>query len=63
MPSMLLQPLIENSIKHGLSSKVDGGIFVYGVAWPTDGCVSLLKTTASASRKASSRLCSNQGLA
>ncbi|PYV96823.1 MAG: sensor histidine kinase [Acidobacteria bacterium] len=25
VPSMLLQPLIENSIKHGLSSKIDGG--------------------------------------
>ena len=25
LPSMLLQPLIENCIKHGLSSKVDGG--------------------------------------
>lgn len=26
VPSMLLQPIIENSIKHGLSSKVDGGM-------------------------------------
>src|SRR5581483_3448668 len=25
VPSMLLQPLIENSIRHGLGSKVDGG--------------------------------------
>ena len=25
IPSMLLQPLVENSIKHGLSGKVDGG--------------------------------------
>jgi len=25
VPSMLLQPLVENSIKHGLASKVDGG--------------------------------------
>jgi two-component system LytT family sensor kinase len=25
IPSMLLQPLIENSIKHGISGKVDGG--------------------------------------
>jgi two-component system, LytTR family, sensor kinase len=25
VPSMLLQPLIENSIKHGLASKIDGG--------------------------------------
>jgi two-component system LytT family sensor kinase len=25
VPSMLLQPLVENCIKHGLSSKVEGG--------------------------------------
>ena len=25
VPSMLLQPIVENSVKHGLSSKVDGG--------------------------------------
>jgi two-component system LytT family sensor kinase len=25
VPCMLLQPLVENSIKHGLSSKIDGG--------------------------------------
>ena len=25
LPSMLLQPLIENCIKHGLASKVEGG--------------------------------------
>jgi len=25
IPAMLLQPLVENSIKHGLSSKIDGG--------------------------------------
>jgi two-component system, LytTR family, sensor kinase len=25
IPSMLLQPLIENSIKHGISSRIDGG--------------------------------------
>jgi two-component system LytT family sensor kinase len=28
VPSMLLQPLVENSIKHGLSSKVEGGSIV-----------------------------------
>ena len=26
VPSMLLQPIIENSIRHGLSSKVGGGV-------------------------------------
>ena len=26
VPSMLLQPLVENSIRHGLSNKVDGGM-------------------------------------
>ena len=25
VPGMLLQPLVENSIKHGLSTKIDGG--------------------------------------
>ena len=25
VPSMILQPIVENSIKHGLSSKVGGG--------------------------------------
>jgi len=25
VPSMILQPIVENSIKHGLASKVDGG--------------------------------------
>ena len=28
VPSMVLQPIIENSIRHGLSSKVDGGMIV-----------------------------------
>ena len=28
VPSMLLQPLVENSIKHGLSSKVEGGSII-----------------------------------
>jgi two-component system LytT family sensor kinase len=26
VPSMLLQPIVENSIRHGLASKIDGGI-------------------------------------
>ena len=28
VPSMLLQPLVENSIKHGISNKVDGGTII-----------------------------------
>ncbi len=28
VPAMLLQPLVENSIKHGLSSKIEGGSIV-----------------------------------
>jgi two-component system, LytTR family, sensor kinase len=28
VPSMLLQPLVENSIKHGLASKIEGGLIV-----------------------------------
>jgi two-component system LytT family sensor kinase len=28
IPSMLLQPLVENSIKHGLSPKIDGGSII-----------------------------------
>jgi two-component system LytT family sensor kinase len=30
VPSMLLQPLIENCVKHGLSSKVEGGTIRLG---------------------------------
>jgi len=30
VPSMLLQPLIENCVRHGLSSKVDGGMIRLG---------------------------------
>ena len=33
VPSMLLQPLIENSIKHGISSKVDGGTVTIRTAY------------------------------
>ena len=28
VPAMLLQPLVENSIKHGLSSKIEGGSII-----------------------------------
>ncbi len=36
IPSMLLQPVIENSIRHGLGNKVDGGT-VRVRAWPESG--------------------------
>jgi len=35
-PSMLLQPIIENSIRHGLSSKVEGGM-IRVRSWLSDG--------------------------
>ncbi len=40
VPSMLLQPLVENSIKHGLSSKIDGGS-IYLRSQLTDGHVTI----------------------
>jgi len=42
VPSMILQPIIENSIKHGLASKVEGGI-VRLKAWVEDTrlCISI----------------------
>lgn len=36
VPSMLLQPIIENSIRHGLSSKVEGGM-IRVRSWAQDG--------------------------
>jgi two-component system LytT family sensor kinase len=33
VPAMLLQPLVENSIKHGLSSKVEGAAFTCAAVW------------------------------
>jgi two-component system LytT family sensor kinase len=36
VPSMVLQPLVENSIKHGLSPKIDGGS-IYVRSRVTDG--------------------------
>jgi two-component system LytT family sensor kinase len=41
VPSMVLQPLIENSIRHGLSSKVDGGT-IRVRSWLADGRLHLL---------------------
>jgi len=36
VPSMLLQPLVENSLKHGLASKMDGGMIRLRV-WSSGG--------------------------
>ena len=33
VPAMLLQPLVENSIKHGLSGKIDGGSIFCAAGW------------------------------
>jgi two-component system, LytTR family, sensor kinase len=41
VPSMLLQPLIENSIKHGISSKIDGGTVTIRTAHGTNGRLSI----------------------
>ncbi len=41
IPSMLLQPVIENSIRHGLGNKVDGGT-IRVRAWPEGGRLHLL---------------------
>jgi two-component system LytT family sensor kinase len=41
VPSMLLQPLVENSLKHGLSSKVEGGTIQLRV-WRADGRLHLV---------------------
>jgi two-component system LytT family sensor kinase len=41
VPSMILQPLIENSIKHGLASKVEGGTILLRV-WLDSGTLHIL---------------------
>jgi len=41
VPSMMLQPIIENSIRHGLSSKVEGGM-IRVRSWLADGKLQLV---------------------
>ena len=41
IPSMLLQPLVENSIKHGLASKVEGGVITIETH-KLDRCVQMI---------------------
>ena len=55
VPSMLLQPLVENSIRHGLSSKIDGGTIRVRSRIKRAACKSWWKTTASASPRKSWR--------
>ena len=33
VPSMLLQPIVENAIKHGLAARLDGGQIIIRTAW------------------------------
>jgi len=37
VPSILLQPLIENSIKHGLEPRINGGTVTLAAAWRATG--------------------------
>ena len=50
VPSMLLQPMVENCLKHGLAPKIEGGrIRLHARPERTGGCAWRLKTTESAS--------------
>ena len=64
VPSMMLQPIIENSIRHGLSSKVDGGMIrVRSSAGRRQAASWWWKTTASEFRKRDWRRCSSRASA
>ena len=39
IPTMLLQPLVENSIKHGLAPKIDGGSITLRSSLSDDGAL------------------------
>src|SRR5262249_5118635 len=41
VPSMILQPIIENSVKHGLASKIEGGTIRLRV-WPESNMLQIL---------------------
>jgi two-component system, LytTR family, sensor kinase len=41
IPAMLLQPLVENSVKHGLASKVEGGVIRVSARRSGDGRLTL----------------------
>ena len=63
VPSMMLQPLVENSIKHGLSSKVEGGTIRIRAHAPRRSCMCWWRTMAWAFPKTSSPRCSNRASA
>ena len=63
VPSMLLQPMIENSIRHGLSSKVDGGMIRVRSCLADGRCNWWWKTMASEFRKLDWRRCSSRASA
>ena len=48
VPSMLLQPIVENSLKHGLAAKLDGGEITIRTETQDGAWSSKLRTTASA---------------
>ncbi|WP_135548119.1 ATP-binding protein [Paenibacillus cymbidii] len=39
MPPLLLQPLVENAIRHGITPRLEGGTVVVAAAWTADGLV------------------------
>jgi two-component system LytT family sensor kinase len=51
VPSMILQPLVENCIKHGLSRKVGGGTITICTRPSDEGAVVQVSTTGSACRR------------
>ena len=54
VPSMLLQPMIENSLKHGLAPRLEGGQIQLRTHRKTAGSTLKSKTTASAFRPSGS---------
>ena len=62
VPSMLLQPIVENSIRHGLASKVDGGTVRMRSRMTAGSSRFWWKTTASGFRRANLATLFEQGI-